>query len=190
MFIRDELHFLRQWMRRPGEIGALVPSGRALTSAIAGEIDVSSPGTVVELGPGTGCVTRALLDVGLPAARLLAIERNEFFCMLLRERFPDVRVICGEAQALGSLLKPAGAEPVATIVSSLPLLSLPGEVRRQILAAIFDVLADDGVLIQYTYGLAQPVPADLRAALNVAGRRTVRVLANIPPAAIWRYRRA
>lgn len=187
---RDELRFLRQWIRRPGEIGALLPSGRALTGAIAEEIDVSAPGTVVELGPGTGRVTRALLAAGLPAERLIAVERNEAFCTLLRERFPDVRIVCGEAQSLQSLLQQSGAGPVGAVVSSLPLLSMPDRVRRQILAEIFATLAGDGVLIQYTYGLAPPVPADLRTALGVVGRRTARILANIPPAAIWRYRRA
>jgi phosphatidylethanolamine/phosphatidyl-N-methylethanolamine N-methyltransferase len=187
---RDEFRFLRQWLRHPGEIGALLPSGRALTNAIAAQIDVDATGLVVELGAGTGRVTRALLGAGLPPERLIAVERNEDFCTLLRQRFPDVRIVCGEAQSLQSLLQQAGAGPVCAVVSSLPLLTMPETVRRTILAEIFGILAIDGVLIQYTYGLAPPVPADLRTTLDVVGRRTARILANIPPAVVWRYRHA
>lgn len=190
MRARDELQFIRQWIRRPAEVGALIPSGRALATAMAGEVDVESGGTIVELGPGTGCVTRALLEAGLPPANLIAIERNDSFFSLLHQRFPDIRIVRGEAQTLASLLQEAGAGPVAAVVSSLPLLSMPENVRQQVLNAIFDVLVADGILVQYTYGFVQPVPGELRAALNISGERTNRVLANLPPATVWRYQRA
>ncbi len=83
---RDELRFFLHWLRRPGRIGAVVPSGPALAAALAAEIDTEVPGAVVELGPGTGRVTRALLEAGVEPSQLVAIERDASFCKLLRGR--------------------------------------------------------------------------------------------------------
>jgi phosphatidylethanolamine/phosphatidyl-N-methylethanolamine N-methyltransferase len=185
----DEVRFFLHWLRRPGRIGAVVPSGPALAAALAAEIDTGAPGAVVELGPGTGRVTRALLDSGVEPGRLVAIERNGAFCGLLRERFPGVRVIPGEAGALEQLLLQARIGPVRSVVSSLPLLSMTADQRREVLSQIAAVLGDDGVLVQYTYGPAAPVSAELGAELGVIGERTGWVFANLPPAAVWRYRR-
>jgi phosphatidylethanolamine/phosphatidyl-N-methylethanolamine N-methyltransferase len=189
---RDVLRFLRQWLRHPGRTGSVTPSGAALAGALAAEVPATArgggTGWVVELGPGTGCVTRALLAAGVRPERLVVVEYNEAFCGLLRTRFPEIHVVNGDACVLGQLLEDAGAAPIAAIVSSLPLLSLGTEVRHAILSQIGRVLGEDGVLVQYTYGLKPPVPLPLAAELGLAGTRTRRVFANLPPAAVWRYR--
>jgi phosphatidylethanolamine/phosphatidyl-N-methylethanolamine N-methyltransferase len=187
---RDELRFFLHWLRRPGQVGALMPSGPVLAAALAAEVDTEAPGTVVELGPGTGCVTRALLEAGVEPGQLVAIERNASFCKLFRERFSEVRIVSGEAQALEQLLQQAGVGPVKAVVSSLPLLSMTSAYRRAVLYQIAAVLGAEGVLVQYTYGPAAPVPPELGAELGVIGERTKWVLANLPPAAVWRYRRS
>jgi phosphatidylethanolamine/phosphatidyl-N-methylethanolamine N-methyltransferase len=186
----DGLKFFLSWLRRPARVGAVVPSGEALATALAGQIDVAAPGTVIELGAGTGRVTKALLEAGVASQGLVAIEREASFCAMLAARFPEVRIVQGDARALEPLVAQAGIEQVKAVVSSLPLLSLSSEVRRTVLSQAFATLAPNGVLVQYTYGPASPVPPELSAELRIEGERTGWVLANLPPAAVWRYRRA
>jgi phosphatidylethanolamine/phosphatidyl-N-methylethanolamine N-methyltransferase len=185
----DGLRFFLRWLRRPSRVGAVVPSGQALAQALAAEIEVGAPGAVIDLGAGTGRVTRALLDTGIAADDLLVVEREAAFCELLASRFPEARVVRGDARTLEPLLTRAGVGPVKAVVSSLPLLSLPNADRRAVLSQAFAVLGPDGVLVQYTYGPAAPVPPELRIELGLVGERTGWVLANLPPAAVWRYRR-
>ena len=187
---RDEVQFFLQWLRRPGRLGAVAPSSPALAAALAAEIDTQAPGAVVELGPGTGRVIEALLAAAVAPETQVVIEREAPFCALLAQRFPGVRVVRGDARALEFLLEQAGVGPVKAIVSSLPLLNISSADRRRVLTQAVAVLGPDGVLVQYTYGPAAPVPSDLRAQIGLQGERAGWVLANLPPAAVWRYRRA
>jgi phosphatidylethanolamine/phosphatidyl-N-methylethanolamine N-methyltransferase len=187
---RDELRFFLQWLRRPGRLGAIVPSSLALAAALAAEIDAEAPGTVVELGPGTGRVTEALIAARVAPDQLVAIESNASFCKLLRRRFPGVRIVWGDARAMKSLLQRNGTGPVKAVVSSLPLLSMTAQDRRAVLSQIAAILCAEGTLVQYTYGPAAPVPHELGEDLGLIGERTNWVLANLPPAAVWRYQRS
>ena len=187
---RDEVRFFLQWLRRPGRLGAVVPSSPALAAALAAEIDTRAPGAVIELGPGTGRVTEALLAAGVAPEALVAIEREASFCALLAARLPEIRVVRGDARAFEFLLKQAGVGQVKAVVSSLPLLNISGADRRRVLTQAVAALGPDGVLVQYTYGPAAPVPSELRAQVGLQGERAGWVLANLPPAAVWRYRRA
>jgi phosphatidylethanolamine/phosphatidyl-N-methylethanolamine N-methyltransferase len=187
---RDEVRFFLRWLRRPARLGAVVPSGPALAAALAAEIDLEAPGAVVELGSGTGRVTAALLEAGVAPDALVAIEREASFCALLAARFPGARVVRGDARALERLLERNQVGAVKAVVSSLPLRNLSERERRAVLSQAAAALEPDGVLVQYTYGLAEPVPSGLRAELGLVGERTHWVLANLPPAAVWRYRRA
>ena len=145
---RDEYRFFLHWLRRPSQVGAVLPSSPALAAALAAEIDTKAPGVVVELGPGTGRVTRALLEAGVEPTQLVAIERDASFCKLLRERFPAVRIVSGEARMLELLLQQVGLGPVKAVTSSLPLLSMTSEYRRAVLSQIVAVLRAEGVLVQ------------------------------------------
>lgn len=187
---RDEVRFFLRWLRRPARLGAVVPSGPALAAALAAEIDTEAPGAVVELGSGTGRVTAALLEAGVEPDALVAIEREASFCALLVARFPGARVVRGDARALERLLERNQVGAIKAVVSSLPLLNLSERERCAVLSQAAAALEPDGVLVQYTYGPAEPVSASLRAELGLIGERTHWVLANLPPAAIWRYRRA
>ncbi|MHA1151947.1 MAG: class I SAM-dependent methyltransferase [Alphaproteobacteria bacterium] len=187
---RDEIRFFLRWLRRPARLGAVMPSGPALAAALAAEVDTQAPGAVVELGSGTGRVTAALLEAGVAPAALVAIEREASFCALLAARFPGARVVRGDARALGRVLERNGVGAVKAVVSSLPLLNLSERERRAVLAQAVAALEPGGVLVQYTYGPAEPVSAELRAELGLIGERTHWILANLPPAAVWRYRRA
>lgn len=181
--------FLRRWLVAPARIGAVAPSSRRLGRVMADAALADGPwnrGVVVELGPGTGRITEALLAGGLPENRLVAIERDAQMAAYLQGRFPAASVLAGDAAELTSLLKDQRA---AVVVSSLPLLSLPQDVVTAIIGGIATVLARDSLLIQYTYGRGSPLAADLAVRHGFDGARVGRVWGNLPPATVWRYRK-
>ncbi len=186
---KSELGFFLLWLRRPTRVGALVPSGRALAAAMASRIDTNVPGAVVELGGGTGSITEAILAAGTTPKDLVVVEREAKLCAVLAQRFPDVRILHGDARNLDELLAAAGITQVKVVVSSLPLLSLDSGDCRRILTSAFAVLPKDGEFLQFTYGPASPISRETRQSLGIAGRRADWVLYNLPPAAVWRYRR-
>ena len=177
------------WLRRPTHVGALVPSGKALATSMAARIDVALPGAVVELGGGTGSITKAILAAGTAPEDLVVVEREAKLCAILAERFPQIRVLQGDARNLKRLLKNAGIGPVKVVVSGLPLLSLDGRDRQRIIAGTFSVLPPEGEFLQFTYGPASPISRRTRTRLGIAGRRSDWILCNLPPATVWRYRR-
>lgn len=179
--------FLGRWLKAPHRIGAVAPSSRFLARAMAREVDVRHAALVVELGGGTGSITRALLAAGLAPERLVVVERDERLYRLLRTRFPAVRVVQGDAAQLVRLLRPLGVNAAAAVVSSLPLLSMPKRLRRRIVEQCFALLGEGGKLVQFTYGLASPLPA---RDFPLAGKVAARVWRNFPPAFVWRFERA
>jgi phosphatidylethanolamine/phosphatidyl-N-methylethanolamine N-methyltransferase len=183
----DGLRFLRNWITKPGLTGAVSPSGKALAAAMANEVPAGGEWPVLELGPGTGPVTAALIKRGIAVERIVAVEFNPEFCTLLGERFPGLNVVEGDAYDLAMSLPPGLAGPYATVVSSLPLLNRAPEARVALVEAALDRVLPGGGLVQFSYGLGPPVMA-------VPGRFTVRqaafVLNNLPPARVWVYRRA
>lgn len=167
----------------------MLPSGRGLAAAMAAGVDQGAPGVVVELGGGTGNITAALLDCGIAPKDIVVIEREAALAKMIARRFPAITVICGDAQHLQALLLHAGIGPVKAIVSGLPLVSLPIDTERWILNQCFSVLPHDGYLIQFTYLPRPPVHRRIAAKLDLAATRTAWVLDNVPPAAVWVYRR-
>jgi phosphatidylethanolamine/phosphatidyl-N-methylethanolamine N-methyltransferase len=143
-------------------------------------------GYVVELGGGTGPVTRAILDTGVPPDRLIVVERDPVLHRHLAERYPNVRVLQGDALHLQQLLKREGIQPVKAIVSSLPLLTMKKAIQHRIGAQAFAALEPGAPFIQFTYGLFSPLN---RNRLGVHGTVEDRVLQNLPPASVWLYRK-
>lgn len=187
---QEELGFFLMWLRRPGRVGAVVPSGRALARAMAAHIDLEAPGAVVELGGGTGSITKAILRAGIPPEDLIVVEREAKLCRIIRARFPGVRVLCADARKLDGLLAEAGITRVKAVVSGLPLLSMERADCRQILRAAFSALEPDGEFLQFTYSPGSPVSHETRGLLGIVGKREEWVLSNLPPAAVWSYRRS
>lgn len=177
--------FLARWLKAPHKIGALVPASRYLARAMAEQI-ASVDGLVVELGGGTGSITQAILDAGLASDRLIVVERDPAFYALLKKRFPDLKVLRGDATRLRVLLARMGINHVAAVVSSLPLLSMPTPLRQRIVEESFAVLDEHGTFIQYTYGAFSPLR---RRKSGLKGEIAERVWRNFPPAAVWRFRR-
>lgn len=184
--------FLKRWLRRPLATGAVMPSGRLLTQAMAlttrREI-AGRPGYVVELGAGTGHITKALLAAGIAPERLILVERDPEFAIFLRRHFPGPRIVEGDAARLPRLLAEQGLSPIAAVVSGLPLLSLPAEVVNGIVTGVFDALPRGGALVQFTYGPKPPVPYALRERLHLQAARGRRIWRNVPPAVVWTFRR-
>lgn len=167
--------------------GAQWPSSRALAREMARAVDPQVPGTVIELGVGTGPVTRALIERGVTADRLMLVETNDEFCRLLRQRYPRARLVQGDALALPRRLRhDPGANPVAAVVSSLPLMAMPPRLRLRLLHDCLRLMGPDGRFIQFTYATVSPVPLRNRQGIVVEASR--RVWFNLWPAKVWTYR--
>lgn len=183
----DDFKFLRSWAAKPLTTGAVSPSGRWLARAMAAAVDPAWEGTVVELGPGTGAVTAALLNRGILPERLLAIEYNPDFAEHIRGRFPGVGVTVGDAYQFGDALRRAGVGKVAAVVSSLPLFTQPPLRRRRLLGEAMAALETGHPFIQFSYALVPPVAEEMEHwTLDVSGW----IVRNLPPARVWTYRKA
>ncbi len=174
--------FLQELLNRPGAIGAICPSSRFLARRMARQIPASEDGLIIELGGGTGVITRALLDHGVAPERLKVIEFSSPFVQTLRERFPQVEVIHGNAADLCELIPKK--TKVRAIVSSLPLCSLPEPITQSILEQWRTLLHDGGVAIQFTYNLRSPKWRRLVQARQTSSQL---VWANLPPANITTF---
>src|ERR1043166_6902082 len=180
----QHLNFLRGLIARPKHVGAIAPSSPALARAIAREVDPSRPGPVLELGPGTGVVTEALVERGVAQERLIAIEYDRDFAELVAQRFPRARAVRRDALALARTPGSSAAAPCASIVPRLPLPNHPPEKRRALIEAALARLAPGAPYIQFSYGWPPPIPGT--ASYSV--RRAALVWKNLPPARVWVYR--
>jgi phosphatidylethanolamine/phosphatidyl-N-methylethanolamine N-methyltransferase len=181
----DNLRFLRALIARPRNVGAVMPSGPGLAAAMAAEIDVAREGPVLELGPGTGVITAAILAHGVEPGRLIAVEYDESFAGALKARFPAIRVIQGDAFDLARTLDARELAPFAAIVSGLPLLNFPHAARKQLVEGALARLAPGAPFIQFSYGMHSPVtPPNGYSVIRAAF-----VLRNVPPARVWVYRK-
>jgi len=188
----DNARFIRQWIENPPLIGAVSPSGRALAKTMAGFVEPDRDGHIVELGPGTGPVTQALLARGIAPERLVLVEFETRFCHLLAERFPGVNIVQGDAYGLKATLDGKVAGKIAAVVSSLPLLVRPERDRVELLNQAFELMGEDGLFIQFTYGLTKsPMPMHAHGVKGAfVGKGSPPIVLNIPPARVWRYRKA
>ncbi len=185
----DEARFLRSWVERPLLTGAVAPSGRHLAQTMASFVDPRVPGRVVELGPGTGPVTDALVGRGIEQERLVLVEFNPDFAQLLARRYPRATVVCGDAYDLRATLTeamPDAGELFAGVVSSLPLFTKPPEQRLDLLRTAHDMSREGAPFVQFTYAVVAPLPARAPDYTAIASERIWR---NMPPARVWVYRR-
>ena len=187
MNVRDERVLFTKWLRDPLRIGAVMPSGAALAHAMASALDLAAPGAVLELGGGTGAVTRALLRAGVAPRDLVIVERDEGLHGILTQRFPGCRVILGDATRAKELLAAAGIDSVKAVVSSLPLLAMSPPTQQRLLRQCFDLMGPDGLFIQFTYGPASPVPERRLARMGLRAELAERIWLNMPPATVWRF---
>jgi phosphatidylethanolamine/phosphatidyl-N-methylethanolamine N-methyltransferase len=183
----DEARFLKSWLDKPLVTGAVSPSGKALARMMARYVDPSAPGLVLEIGPGTGPVTEALIERGVSPERLVLIEFNPEFVPLLERRFPGVTIVRGDAYVARETLAGRLSEPLTATVSSLPLLTKPVAQRVRLLEQCLAMSRPGAPFVQFTYGLTPPIPREAIGDATIAG--SPRVWLNLPPARVWIYRR-
>ena len=182
----DEVRFLRSWIEKPLHVGAVMPSGRVLARTMAQYVDPHSSDPVVELGPGTGAITNALIERGIDQKRLVLVEYNPGFCALLRDRYPHAKVVQGDAYALRDSLWGVLSTPAAAMISGLPLVTKPMLTRLKSIRDAFAALAPGAPFVQFTYSVAPPIPKSLPGVTTEASER---IWMNLPPARVWVYRK-
>ncbi len=165
-------------------MGAVTPSGKILARTMASYVDPRIPGPVIELGPGTGPVTDALIRRGVAQDRLVLIEYNPEFCQLLKRRFPKATIIQGDAYDLKETLSGILKEPGAATVSSLPLFTKPMDQRLELLETAQAMMHPGAPFIQFTYAVVPPIPARSQ---SYKARASNRIWRNLPPARVWVY---
>lgn len=183
----EAFRFFRAWLSEPLRVAAVAPSGRALSEIMTSEISPDT-GPVIELGPGTGVFTRALLSRGIVEENLALIEFGSEFATKLSIDFPRAKTLKMDAAKLRDVVlfngKPAGA-----VISGLPILSMPPRKVFSILVGTFVHLRIDGAFYQFTYGPRCPIPRRLLDRLGLKSTHVGYTFANIPPAAVYRIRR-
>jgi len=182
----DEVRFLRSWIEKPLHMGAVMPSGRVLARTMAQYVDIESAGSVVELGPGTGAITNALIERGVDQKRLVLVEYNPSFCALLRDRYPQAKVVQGDAYTLRETLWNVLSAPADAVVSGLPLVTKPILTRVRLVRDAFAALAPGAPFVQFTYSVVPPIPKSLP---GVSTEASERIWMNLPPARVWVYRK-
>jgi phosphatidylethanolamine/phosphatidyl-N-methylethanolamine N-methyltransferase len=182
----DEVRFIRSWIDKPLHMGAVMPSGKALARTMAQYVDPQGTGPVIELGPGTGAITTALVAHGIDQKRLVLVEFNPTFCALLRERYPQATVVQGDAYTLRDTLWDVLKEPASAVVSGLPLVTKPMLTRLKLIREAFAALAPSAPFVQFTYSVAPPIPKSLP---GVSTEASERIWMNLPPARVWVYRK-
>ncbi len=181
--LTDTALFLQEWLANPQGMGAVAPSSRNLADAMAKWLPSDPESYVLELGPGTGVVTEALLRNGLRQERLVAIEQNSNMTRVLREKFPRAQIITGDAWKLDDLLR-RRREPidkVGAVISSLPLLNFPSADAERLADKIRAALEPHGKWVQFTYRIHRLRP---RGASSFRLRATKIVWFNLPPARV------
>lgn len=173
---------LRRLVANPRQFGGFV-SGPALAAAITRDVDPAA-GPVLELGPGTGVFTRALLARGVAERDLILVEADPLLAVRLRNAFPQALVL---AQRAGSVTpEMLGDRRPAAMISGLPLLNFPGSEVEHIIATAFALCTPGAALYQFTYGPRCPVREEIMQRLGLVARRTARVWRNVPPASVYR----
>ena len=179
------LAFLRGFLKRPKEVGSVIPSSRFMERRIVNTADLASARLAVELGPGTGGTTRALLRNLAPDAQLLVIEINPHFADLLRTHIPDPRLIVhhGSATEIPSILTAHGLDQPDVILSGIPFSTMEPSLGTDILRSVRDSLAPGGRFVAYQFRDRVHT-----LGVNVFGHASIQTeLLNVPPMRVYRW---
>lgn len=182
----EEIRFFKTWIDQPRAVGAVLPTSSITARKMAGLIDQTSGDPVLELGPGTGVITKAILEHGVKPDRLYSVEYSDNFVGDLRADFPDVNVLQGDAFELDDVLPDLGEQKFDTVISGIPLLNFSLAQRIELLNDLLDRLNPGRPVIQISYGPKSPIPPDWSTYTVEPLDWVVR---NVPPARLWVYRR-
>ncbi len=175
--------FFRRWIANPLQMGSIVPSSPMLCGRVVAQTRRAPDEAVVELGAGTGVISRALLDSGLPPEKLWVVEIVPAMAAHLRRVLPGVNVIEGDARLLAELLPASVLGKIGTVICGIPLVLLPVPEQRRFIDAIQAVAPGRGFL-HYSYCVTSPLPTGKH---GLAAKREAWTPLNFPPASVWRY---
>lgn len=182
--LSDRVVFFRAWLLNPLRVAAIAPSGRALANLITSEISADT-GPVIELGPGTGVFTQALIKRGVDQSNMALIEYDSLFVAELQHRFENAHTFCIDAARLNEVELFDGMRAGA-VVSGLPMISISLRKIITILDSAFDKMRPEGSFYQFTYGPSCPIPRALLDRLGLKAIRVGRTFVNVPPATVYR----
>jgi phosphatidylethanolamine/phosphatidyl-N-methylethanolamine N-methyltransferase len=182
----DELKFFKGWIDKPKAVGSIVPTSSITARKMASVVNPKSGLPVLEVGPGTGVITRAILAQGVKPENLYAVEYSTDFVRHLRQLYPGVNVIEGDAFNLDATLGDKSGLTFDSVISGVPLLNFPVTQRIAYIESLLDRIPTGRPVVQLTYGPLSPIPPG-------RGDYTVEhfhfVIRNIPPTQLWIYRR-
>lgn len=182
----EELRFFKGWMDNAKAVGAIIPTSSITARRMASVVDPAADSRVLELGPGTGVITRAILDRGVKPENLVSIEYSKEFVERLVCDFPGVNFVHGSAFDLETLVAPWNDRPFDSVVSAIPMLNFPLAERVRLIERLLDLMPAGRPVMQITYGAHSPIPAGRG---SYAIERFDFIMRNIPPAHLWIYRR-
>ncbi len=182
----DEVRFFKGWIDGPKSVGTPFPTSAYTGRSMASHIDLASKLPVLEIGAGTGVITRAIIKHGTPANRLFAVEYSADFSACLRHNFPCVNVIEGDAFDLDETLGEHSRTVFDCVISAIPLLNFRPSERVDYIESLLDRIPTGRPIVQVTYGPLSPVP---KGTGSFVAARTDFVFRNVPPAHIWTYKR-
>lgn len=176
----------RNYLRHPLEVGAIFPSGASLSSLMTKHLQISPDGYIIELGPGIGSFTDALIDHGVPEHKLVLIERSKEFVSYLKKSYPSSLVVHGDAIDIRDHLRTAGIQNVEYVISGIPLVSCGLETRKSICNEALGALNPGGSFVQVTYFGVCPIPLDIIKNYNAKKIFCGVAKLNLPPGFVWR----
>jgi phosphatidylethanolamine/phosphatidyl-N-methylethanolamine N-methyltransferase len=182
----DEIRFLKGVMSTPKTVGAIMPTSARMANRMASIIDIGSGLPVLELGPGTGVITKAILDTGVKPEKLVSVEYSSDFVRHLRGKYPGVNFITGDAFSLAETLQDYRGQKFDCVISGIPLLNFPMHQRVKLIEDLLKLVPTGRPVVQFSYGPVSPVVAR-------PDSYTIKhfdfVMRNIPPAQIWHYKK-
>ncbi|WP_018855183.1 phospholipid N-methyltransferase PmtA [Rhizobium sp. 42MFCr.1] len=182
----EEIRFFKGMMQGPKTVGSIVPTSSITARKMASVINPHSGLPVLELGPGTGAITKAILGRGVKPEKLVAVEYSTDFYEHLVRLYPGVNFINGDAFNLDKTLGSMKDQTFDSVVSAVPLLNFPMQARIALLETLLDRLPAGRPVVQISYGPVSPIIAR-------PDRYHIQhfdfIVRNIPPAQLWIYRR-
>ena len=178
--------WLQAYLKHPLRLGAIFPSSAALASLMVKHINSDTNGPVLELGPGTGSFTKALLRQGISEQNLVLVEQSQEFVKLLKSLFPKATIVCNDARNISRISSDLGIKKFDEIVSGLPLNAIRDEQRRIICNESFKTLKPRGSIVQVSYLPRCSIPNSVISKHSAKKIYCGVTIANIPPAFVWR----